>query len=1238
MKNKLSLYVSSIMAILAIIFYFLSFPSIDSIKKQTEKNLHELEQEANLQLDSIHQHLHHSSKKTFVDYLAKNHSSAFFEKGIAFFIYENDSLQFWTDNHPALENYMLNICLEKRLVKLRNGYYEVIRHPKNAFSPFQLYALVLIKNNFSYENKYLKNEFNKELHIPDAVIFNENDQDKNHSTLITNFQGIPIFSLDVQGQSRNSLPSLFSMLSLCVSIFSILFFYKRRMIKNQSLSSLFKWIGYVLFAILFLWVCIFKLKVLYIPLSFSYDIQNFYNLIFIFLTALLSAWVFKLLSEESFLLIKSRNNLFSFSVFIVFVYLSGYGLNVFLRTIFDKSYLSSDLADVIFSSSLEIYLSYACVFLVLFCFVIFYEVAIKQLNIAYQKNKIIVFSTITIATILLHHWLGQYDTLTAAWPGLLLLLIVISKTLCANNRFLYGTLICLFISFFVAYLSIDQKNKSDYAQRLDIAEDLADPKDEIAEHLFQLMEPKIVKDKELTHTVFKKDKTPIDIEQHLLKNYFTGYWEKYHISVCLFDSLCFPLVQHAQNLYNNNTYFDELISSKLQLTNCPNLYFNEQLKDKTFYLFKTSLPSSLPPSSKLYHKPYQLYVVIESKKTHTYRSFPDLLLIHSSHPVNTEYSYAIYKSGQLHTQQGRCEYPSVFTFRDNPLTIYDFQQNGYSHLIRKADVDTRIVVSKNYNYLSDLFSTIGFIFFASSTVFLLFSFYNSFRLNYENSLSIKIQHYSSVAIFALFIPVAYSTITLVKNQINEENTHTIKDKIETVSNYLGLRLADYDSLSHFQKDYVSYLLAQTANLFKNDITLFHSNGEYYTSSLPKLFDEGLVSKKLNPIVYTNILNMGEENEEVLNENIGNLDYYSSYKLIKNNAGKSLCVVNLPYFSKQSELQSQLFEYLSALLNIYILAFMIVSVGTALMANWLTQPLRQLQNQFKQIGLNRKDHSIKYDKNDEIGLLISAYNAMLIQLQHSAEMLAKSEREGAWKEMARQVAHEIKNPLTPMKLSIQHVERLMVINPKEATEQIRKITPVLLEQIDALSHIATEFSNFWKLPPPHLEEIELNAFIKAVLPLYANQSTICVEFVATKEPAFVKADKDQLLRVFNNLINNAVQAIQANIVQFEDLKMSQFENEKKENKEEHQIFKSSNHQISIAICKQDTHYTVSVADNGIGIDDAVKQKIFQPNFSTKSYGTGLGLAICKRMIEQHGGTIWFESQPEKGCTFYFTIPF
>jgi len=1195
MTKKRWLWLSLATAALGLLCYFFSFVTNAEVKKQTEKELHKLEHKAELYLDNIHKHLHHTPKKTFVNYLAATYKNTFNEDGIACFIYENDSLQYWTDSRVAVENYMLNVCLEKRLVKLKNGYYEVIRHPKNAYSSFQLYALVLIKNGFPYENRYLKNEFNKNLDLPEGLGLNENESSINKGLQINNYQGQTVFSLDVREQVRKQLLSISSFLCFCISIFIFLYFLKKSILDTQSLGGLLKWAVCVLLGVLIFWTLIFKTQCLYIPVSGAYDKNSFLILIFMLVLTLSILWLLTVIRNFSFSI---KNNLFFTPLFFsVAVYLFGYGINSCLPEIFNRAYLSADLSDVVFSSSVEIYFSYILIFLMLFCFVVFCETILKQFEVAFSKKYLIVFSVITIASVLIHHLFGQYDILTVVWPGLFFVLFLVSKKLCANNKFLFGILICLFISFFGAYLSIDQKNKTDYGQRMNLARQLASPKDEIAENLFSSVRNAISKDKELMRIIVRKDKSISDLEQYVLRKYFTGYWDKYHISVCVFDSMCFPLVQHAQHLYNNNTYFDELISSKLKPTGDSNLYFNEQLKDKTFYLFKTPLENI--------HKPHQMYIVIESKKTPEYRGFPDLLLNRSLLTTNTDYSYAVYKSGQIHNRQGRYEYPNFFSYPDDIQDNWIFRQNGYSHLVYKPDANTKIIVSKTYSYFNDLFSTIGFLFLASSTIFLLFSFADSFSNKSESSLSGKIQHYAAVGIFALFIPVAISTIALVKKQTDKQNTDAIKEKTQTLGNYLSVRLADYDTLTAAHKDYVSYLLAQASGLFKSDLTLFYTNGEYYTTSLPKLFDEGLISKKLNPLVYASILNTNE-NKDVVNESIGSLNFYSAYSLVKNKYGHTLCIVNLPYFSKQSELQSQLFGYLSALLNIYILAFMIISVSLALLANWLTRPLQQLQKQFTQIGLNRQDHSIKYDKNDEIGMLISAYNTMLVQLKRSEEKLAQSEREGAWKEMARQVAHEIKNPLTPMKLSIQHVQRLMETNPKEAAEHIKRISPILLEQIDALSHIATEFSNFWQLPAPRFERIELVAFIQSLLPLYNSNSEISFQFNSNEKLAITKADKDQLLRVMNNLVNNAVQAI------------------------------DEKGKINLGLRKENGKYVISVSDNGKGIDDAVKTKIFQPNFSTKSYGTGLGLAMCKRIIEQHGGEIWFESETGKGTNFYFTL--
>ena len=1199
MKNKSLLHISILAAVFATLFYFLSFPSLITIQHSTESKLYELEQEASIDLDSIHKQLHHSTATNFVNYLAKNYANTFTKKGIAYFIYENDSLQFWTDNHPAVENYMLNICLEKKVVKLKNGYYQVIRHSQNAYSPFQLYALILIKNSFAYQNKYLRNSFNPYFNLPHHCDILENKSTLKNCFDISDNKNEFLFSIEVKQEHRNEIYSFSSFAMLCVALFLSLLFFKKKMQPENSIIQFLKWILLIALALAIFYLYLFKVNGLYLYIYSINELDAFIYPVFVICLLALILWILFVCRNLAVNLNFSKDNLWLFSIYTVLLYISGYFINTFLTKTFSHPYLSTDLADVFFYPSVYVYLSYVCVFMIFFCFSLLSEIALKLFSFsnAAIKKYVSLFILLSVINACLHHINSQYDVLTAIWPGLFFLLIIIAKQKITTNKFLYGVIVCLIISFFGAYLTIDLKSRTDYKQRLELAQSLVNPKDDVVENLFTGITTSLITDKELQKNIIKKDKNTLNPEQYILRKYFMGYWERYHISVCLFDSVCNPLVPQATHLYNNNTYFDEMITSKLRPTDCSGLYFNYLLKDKTYYLYKQSLPFA--------HKPYQLYVVVESKNTPDHRGFPDLLLNQSISGLNSEYSYAVYRNNQLHEKQGSYEY-TLFT-DDDIKKRNTYNDNGYNHFVYAPDESSVVIISKNYTYLNDLSATISFLFLAGSTFFLLFSILNIFIFKKENSLAVKIQHYVSMGVLLLFIPVAISAFVLAKEQTESQNIDSIKEKIQTVSNYLSTQLAAYDSLDAHDKDYVSYLLRQTSTLFKSDFTLFTNTGEYYTAGLPKLFDEGIISKKINSVVYANQLNNKTE-KEVYNENIGRLNFYSAYRNLNNGSKHNLAILNMPYFSKQNQIQAQLFNYLSALFNIYVLSFMLISIAAALLSNWLTRPLQQLQTQIKKVTLQENNEPIDYNKTDEIGLLISSYNNMLIKLHLSAEQLSKSEREGAWKEMARQVAHEIKNPLTPMKLSIQHVERLMKIQPEEAYKQGQKIIPILLEQIDALAHIATEFSNFAQLPAPNFEKINLVSFIKNTLPLYQLNNKIDIKFISDISVANVNSDKDQLLRVLNNLVNNAIQAI-------EDGKRGE---------------------IILSLIKENESYVVSVSDNGTGVNEDVKQKIFQPNFSTKSYGTGLGLAMCKRIIEQHNGTIWFESEANKGTTFYFKL--
>jgi nitrogen fixation/metabolism regulation signal transduction histidine kinase len=350
---------------------------------------------------------------------------------------------------------------------------------------------------------------------------------------------------------------------------------------------------------------------------------------------------------------------------------------------------------------------------------------------------------------------------------------------------------------------------------------------------------------------------------------------------------------------------------------------------------------------------------------------------------------------------------------------------------------------------------------------------------------------------------------------------------------------------------------------------------------------------------------------IQNENIGGLNFLSAYIPFRNRDNKLMAYLNLPYFAKEGELRKEISTLVVALVNFYLI-LIIISIGIALfLSNKITQPLRIIQDKIAQVKLGQHNEIIEWKSNDELGGLVEEYNRMLEELFISAERLAKSERESAWREMAKQVAHEIKNPLTPMKLSVQQLQRAWDEKAPDWELRLKQFSETLVNQIDALSKIAEEFSAFAKMPKAEQAVIDLNKLIQSVSHLFKDQeqSTLTYNTEISPVEANVFVDKEQVLRVLNNLINNSADAI--------------IDKEKGE--------------IEITLNEKDKLYIVCVKDNGCGIPEKEKDKIFTPKFTTKSSGMGLGLAIVKNIILHFGGEIWFESKEGLGSSFYFSIP-
>ena len=337
--------------------------------------------------------------------------------------------------------------------------------------------------------------------------------------------------------------------------------------------------------------------------------------------------------------------------------------------------------------------------------------------------------------------------------------------------------------------------------------------------------------------------------------------------------------------------------------------------------------------------------------------------------------------------------------------------------------------------------------------------------------------------------------------------------------------------------------------------------------------------------------------------------YEGLLSLNDQSNRTYGYIELPATSMVHTAPDSGMKLFGTLLNAYVFLFLIAVALAIGVANSITRPLAKLSESLKRINLGRKNEPIDWAIDDEVGALIKDYNTMLQKLDESAQLLALTERDTAWREMAKQVAHEIKNPLTPMKLSIQYLQRGAENDPDKTNELVKRVSNTLIEQIDNLSNIASEFSNFAKMPQAENEKVLLNDVAASVHDLFRKREDMDIQLYVSIEDISVFADRNQIVRVLNNVLKNAIQAIP-------DDKRGL---------------------INITLQKNNENAVIVIEDNGGGIPSEMRDKVFRPNFTTKSSGTGLGLAISANIVQTFNGRIYFETEDGVGTRFYVEIP-
>lgn len=1121
-------------------------------------------------------------------------------------VFEEGELVYWNTNKVpnSITNQKIN-NLSSGVHRFLNGYYLVV---SKTISTTKIIVSYCLYSNYMYENSYLASTTNPKLDFPTSISFTF----EKSPYPILNKQGTTVLYIQEGENATLAQWQEWALFLLFLSGFFLVLkgvlILLERSTKNWSfIPATIGWICY------FIWIqngfhLFERLSIASPSLYASSEIfPNFLSLIIVACLVLFSVL--------TTIQLDSRKSIKNWPIFIVLLsYLGLLVLFSFLGFIITSLVTSSTIpleVDELFNLDLNSSIALIVIFILCLSYYLLARLVCFQLI-----QSTIALNRIAVGWFLfsmLHFLVSEfYFDLSDNYPfwcflinGCILFLSAIDVK---QYRIGYLLIISGVFSAFSAYILLEKNQLNEIQKRQLYANQLVSNQDPIVE--FEYLKLKNTFSSITLDSLYLKKENLIDpLQFHDIVSdcCLTEFWDRFDIQFYLFDENQELKINYLGDKKKDVTYFSKIINDYAAPSEIAgNLYYIKDYFQGISYVALNKIV--------LEDKIFTIFTLFRSKKIPEQLGIPRLLINKSANSLEDLEDYAIarYVSDNLVMRFGEFNYP----MNQNVWTNYLKKGQGYfikddaSHYFIKQS-NQLVVVSKyeaswlkpltNFSYLFLLNGMLLFLALLSSQSW-------TIRRVLELKISFKIQLVLILLLVVSVVVFSLVAITFVKNQYKEYTEQNLREKLVSVDLELRQKLGNRTVIQS-EKDelYLNYLLDKFSTVFVTDINLYDLKGTLISSSQPLLYRKGIIGKQLDPDALNNLHFKGKQ-EFIHYENIGNLHYQSAYTPLINNNGEPLAYLNLQHFSKQTKLEQQINDFIMAIINSAVLLLVIAVVIALFIANKITQPLRLIHSSLKSVELGKENKPIDYNVPDEIGALVKDYNNKLAELELNALQLAKSERESAWREMAKQVAHEIKNPLTPMKLTLQHFKRSFDPNASDAVEKINRVANTLVEQIDTLSHIANEFSTFAKLPKPNEVVLDILPHLKACIELFTSDD---VEFQLSSnlEEIVISADKELIIRVFNNLLKNAIQAIP------EDRKG----------------------QINIQVSQEKENVCIAITDNGCGISVEEKNKIFAPNFTTKKSGSGLGLAMVKQIVEQHRGTIYFNTKLNEWTTFYLTFP-
>jgi signal transduction histidine kinase len=1114
-------------------------------------------------------------------------------EGFSYFIFNKNKLEFWTDEKVSFSFDQLNS--NQKILLLGNGWYYKVEKRNGAK---KYIGLMLIQTNYAHENKYLKNEF---FDGYQEELIQSIKPPSNYGYSIVNSKEEIVFDLELKSTQKQYssfliIQSVLFLLGIVMLLLTIPRWFESR--RNKFIASILAILS-VRFGLLYFTPEVWESLEFYEPNIYAYSswMSSFGELILNGVTTFLLAYQIK--KNTAFI----NKKWLLFLLFILANFLGSY-----ILILIEESILNSTISFNLNNFFDLNYLSFLCLLLfgLNFYSVLLLVDSFVKRGKHYYSNNVLILSAFVVGlfvSLLVNGTMFWYIGLWILLPFLILLF---------NIKRTRSTVSILFLLVYLSALSAIVINsaslKRESKKRVVVIQKLAEEKDPIAEYLFDKIQKVIRNDSVLKQLVEQNWEERKIINDYLKETYFTGYWKKY--------SILFTSCEESDSFYVNSSksqvscidFYQSRIKFEGDLVSSSNFFQLRNFAGRIDYIAQIELPKDTGF--------FNLFIELSANMFNRNGGYPELLIDEKSHVDNSDirvYSYAVYDQNNLIMNAGDFNYSTqnkVSEIGEN--SFYQYQSENHVHTVYKKDKNTTIVLSKRIESYYDFMTSLAYLLVIYSSLYVLLSIsLTHFPLRFKvvlKDFSSRIQLFLITSLLFALVLFGVGTTYYIKKQNQEKNFKNISEKIRSVNIELNNKIGGENELSDSINTYVNNMLVKFSNVFYTDINLYDTSGVLYASSRPEIFSKGLKGNLMNPIAFRGLV-IENKAEWVQKEQVGKMEYLSAYIPFKNDNNEVIAYLNLPYFARQGELQEEISTFLVSTINIYVAIFAISLLISVLLINQLSKPLLMIRKQISHLKLGGKLELIEWNSQDEIGSLVKEYNKMIVELSESAERLAQSERESAWREMAKQIAHEIKNPLTPMKLSIQYLQLAYERGSEDLEDRINKTTKTLVEQIETLSNIATEFSHFAKMPEKKHEMLDLLGIIITTVDLFEVEVVSQIKVDSVLQKVQISADRDQLIRLFNNLIKNSLQA------------------------------ESSERQINIEIkvTEEEAKYKVEVKDNGIGIDEEQIERIFEPSFTTKSSGTGLGLAMSKNIMNNLGGKIEIVSTVDIGTTFILSFP-